>query len=147
MVVPDEGAEVLRVMIHIDGPCRVWVDDFRVAEVDAQGTARSIVRDGLPSQHDLYEQWIALYHNTGRPYLQFGEAIPPPVVEPAGAIQVGAFRAADGSEAVIAVNATDTARQATLRWGSGSHRIELMPSAVQLIKAGSLWKKRIRPPS
>jgi hypothetical protein len=124
---------MLRVMIHVDGPCRVWVDDFRVAELDAQGTARPIVREGLPPQHDLYKQWIGLYHGSGRPYLQFGEAIPPPIVEPAGAVQVGAFRAADGSEAVIAVNATDSARQATLRWGSRSDRIELMPSEMKLV--------------
>ena len=129
---------MLRVMIQVEGPCRVWVDDFQVAEVDAQGTARPIVRDGLPPQHDLYKQWIELYHGEGRPYLQFGEAIPPPSVEPAGAVQVGAFRAADGSEAVIAVNATDAARQATLRWDGKSRRIELMPGEVKLVLRQSL---------
>jgi glycosyl hydrolase family 30 len=121
------------VMIHVDGPCRVWVDDFRVMEVDAQGTARPIVRDGLPSQHQLYGQWIELYHGGGRPYLQHGVAIPPPTVEPTGAVEVGAFRAADGSEAVIAVNATDTTQQATLRWDGKSKRVELMPSEVKLL--------------
>jgi hypothetical protein len=124
---------MLRVMIHVEGPCRVWVDDFQVAEVDAQGTARSIVRDGLPPQHQLYKQWIELYHGGGRPYLQFGVAIPPPSVEPAGALQVGAFRAEDGSEAVIAVNVTDATRQATLRWDGRSRHVELMPGEVKLL--------------
>ena len=132
-IVPAEGAEVLRVMIHVVGPCRVWVDDFRVAELDAQGTARPIVRDGLPAQHQLYKQWVDLYHGSGRPYLQLGAAIPPPAVEPAGTVQIGAFRAQDGSEAVIAVNATDATRQATLRRDGKSRRIALKPSEVKLL--------------
>ena len=133
VVAPAEGAEFLRVMIHVDGPCRVWVDDFQVLELDAQGAARPILRDGLPPQHPLYKQWIELYHGAGRPYLQFGEAIPPPKVEPAGALQVGAFRAADGTQTVIAVNATDTAQQATLRGHGKSKRVELQPSQVKLL--------------
>jgi len=124
---------MLRVKIHVDGPCRVWVDDFQVAEVDTQGAARTIMRDGLPSQHPLYKQWIELYHGRGRPYLQHGVAIPPPTVEPIGAVQVGAFRAADGSETAIAVNPTDTTQQATLQWEGKSKRVELMPSEVKLL--------------
>jgi len=120
-------------MIHVDGPCRVWVDDFRVVEVDAQGTARPIVREGLPSQHQLYKQWIELYHGIGRPYLQHGVAIPPPAVEPTGAVKIGAFRAADGSEAVIVVNATDATQQAMLRWGDKSTRVELTAFEVKLL--------------
>jgi hypothetical protein len=64
-------------------------------EVDVHGTARPIVRYGLPSQHQLYKQWIRLYHGAGRPYLRHGVAIPPPTVE---AVKAGAFRAADGRE-------------------------------------------------
>ena len=116
VVVPAEGADMLRVMIHVDGPCRVWVDDFQVAEVDAQGTARPIVRDGLPSQHQLYKQWIELYHGRGRPYLQFGVAIPPPTVEPTGAVEVGAFRAA----ALRTAAATSPGRRACHRAAPGA---------------------------
>jgi len=134
VVVPAEGAELLRVMIHVEGPCRVWVDDFQVQEVDAQGTARPIMHGGLPAQHQLYTQWVELYHGDGRPYLQFGVAIPPPAVEPVGAVTVGAFRAEDGSEAVIAVNATDAARQAVLRWTGASRTIELAPAEVRLLR-------------
>ena len=133
VVVPAEGADMLRVMIHVYGPCRVWVDDFQVLEIDAQGTAKPIVRDGLPSQHQLYKQWIDLYHGSGRPYLQHGVAIPPPTVEPTGAIKVGAFLAADGSKAMIAVNATDTTQQAMLHWDGKSKHIKLMPSEVKLL--------------
>ena len=133
VVVPVEEAEMLRVMIQVKGPCRVWVDDFRVTELDANGTARPIVREGLPSQHDLYMQWVRLYRGEGRPYLQLGVAIPPPSVEPAAAIRVGAFRAPDGSEAVIAVNPSDVQRQATLRWGGKSRRVEFMPAEVKLL--------------
>ncbi len=133
VVAPAQGAEVLRVMIHVEGPCRVWVDDFQVAEVDAQGVARPIIRDGLPPQHDLYEQWVRLYHGEGRPYLQFGAAIPPPAVEPAAAVRVGAFRAPDGSEAVIAVNAADVPVEAALRSGARSQRVQFMPWEVKLL--------------
>lgn len=134
VVVPDDGAMMLRVMIQVEGPCRIWVDDFRVLELDAQGTATPMMRDGLPSLHELYKQWIELYHGRGRPYLQFGAAVPPPKVEPAGAVQVGAFLAADGSEAVIVVNAVDGAQQATLRWGGRSERVELGPLEVKLLQ-------------
>ena len=134
VVVPAPGAEVLRVMIHVEGPCRLWVDDFQVTEVDAEGAPRPILRDGLPPQHDLYEQWVRLYHGEGRPYLQFGAAIPPPAVEPAGAVRVGAFRAPDGSQAVIAVNAADVPGEATLRRGAESQRVQFMPWEVKLLR-------------
>jgi len=133
VTVPAEGAEMLRVMIHVEGPCRAWVDDFRVAEVDAHGTARPIVREGLPPQHDLYRQWIGLYHGEGRPFLQFGVAIPPPSVEPAGAVRVGVFRGEDGSEAAIAVNDSDVPKEATLRRGAGSQRVKFAPWEVKLL--------------
>lgn len=142
VALPAEGADMLRVMIHVEGPCRVWVDDFRVAELDAQGVPRPMMRQGLPAQHDLYTQWIALYHGAGRPYLQFGEAIPPPAIELAGelaggvqigGVQIGAFRAADGSEAAIVVNATDAPCQTTLRWGERANRLELKPGEVRLL--------------
>jgi hypothetical protein len=81
----------------------------------------------------LYKQWIELYHGAGRPYLQFGVAMPPPTVEPDGALHVGAFHAADGSVTVIAVNATDTAQRAALRRDGQSRRVELMPSEVKLL--------------
>jgi len=134
VVVPAEGAEVLRVMIHVEGPCRVWVDDLQVQEVDAQGTARPIMNSGLPPQHQLYKQWVDVYHGEGRPYLQFGVSIPPPAVEPPGAVAVGAFRADDSSDAVIVVNATDATRQAVLRWGGQSMRVELAASEVKLLR-------------
>lgn len=137
VVIPAEGADLLRVMINAEGPCRLWVDDFSVAELGDDGAARPIVREGLPPQHELYRQWIGLYHGEGRPYLQHGEAVPPPNVEPCGAVRVGAFRAADGSEAVIAVNDSDSRRMATLQKDGWSHRVELAPMEVRLIRKSS----------
>lgn len=134
VVIPGEGADFLRVMINVEGPCRVWVDDFRVLEYGPDGAPRPIVREGLPPQHELYRQWVALYHGEGRPYLQLGEAVPPPAVEPPGAFRVGAFRAEDGSEAVIAVNDSDAPRAATLRKGGWSQRVELAPLEVELVR-------------
>lgn len=134
VAVPGEGAETLRVMIHVEGPCRVWVDDFQVAEVGADGVARPIVREGLPPQHDLYSQWVKLYHGEGRPYLEFGMAVPPPVVEPAAEMKIGAFRSSDGSEAAIAVNASNSPRTVILRWSEGPRSISFAPWEVKLIR-------------
>lgn len=134
VVIPAAGADLLRVMINAEGPCRLWVDDFGVAEVGEDGVARAIMREGLPPQHDLYRQWVALYHGDGRPYLQFGEAVSPPVADPPGAVRSGAFRAGDGSEAVIVVNESDARRAATLRKGGWSHRVDLAPMEVKLIR-------------
>jgi len=45
----------------------------------------------------------------------------------------GELKLAGGSEAVIAMNVTETTRQATLRWDGRSRRVELMPSEVKLL--------------
>jgi hypothetical protein len=133
VTVPATGADIVRVMIHVEGPCRVWVDDFRVDEVDFDGAVHPIVGDGLPAQHRLYQQWIALYHGAGRPYLQLGAAVPPPRAEPAGSVHVGAFRAVDGREAIIVANAKDTRQEVTLLSTGRSVRVSLGPLEMKLL--------------
>ena len=46
-----------------------------------------------------------------------------------------AFRAPDGSEAVIAVNVTDAPQTGTLRWGGRQIAVELAPWKARLIEA------------
>lgn len=121
-------------MIHLEGPCRVWIDDVSLAEVRADGTTGPAMNPGLPPQHDLYRQWIALYHGEVRPFLQMGVSLPPPTAEPRGELALGAFRAPDGREAVIAVNASGAPHSATLRRAGREHRVEFGPWEVKLLR-------------
>jgi hypothetical protein len=92
------------------------------------------MRDGLPPQHDLYRRWVALYHGEGRPFLQMGASLPPPVADPPGRLALGAFRAPDGREAVIAVNASDAPHAATLRRAGLARREAFGPWEVKLLQ-------------
>ena len=67
-----EGADFLRIMIHVHGRCRLWVDDALIEEALPDGTWRSLMRSGLPGEHDLARQWVDLFHGEGRPYLLLG---------------------------------------------------------------------------
>ena len=71
--------------------------------------------DGLPPQDEFYKQWIDLYHGAGRPY-RVWQGDHAACLGTSGAQRLGAFRAPDGSDAVIVVNAAGTKRQATLCW-------------------------------
>jgi hypothetical protein len=130
---PAADAKVVRIMIHVEGACRVWVDDVRLLEILADGATRPPMRDGLPPQHDLYRRWVALYHGEGRPFLQMGVSLPPPAADPPGRLALGAFRAPDGREAVIAVNASDAPHAAALRRAGFERRVEFGPWEVKLI--------------
>lgn len=130
---PPADAKVIRMMIHIEGASRVWVDDVCLSEILADGTARPLMHDGLPPQHDLYSRWVALYHGEGRPFLQMGVSLPPPFADPPGRLALGAFRAPDGREAVIAVNASDAPHSTTLRRAGTEQRVEFGPWVVKLV--------------
>lgn len=134
VVIPPKGADTLRVMIHVGGPCQVWADDFAVSELGPDGVARPLVRDGLPSQHDLYRQWIQLYHGEGRRYLQFGQAVPPPPMESGGPVSVGSFRAEDGSVATIAVNRSDGPQTVAFRLNGQPRSVPFGPWDVKLVR-------------
>ncbi len=134
VLVPMDGSTVLRIMIHVDGPCQVWIDDFRVSEFGSDGVARPVILEGLPTQHDLYRQWVRLYHAEGRPYLQLGKAVPPPSIDGAVPISMGAFQAEDGSRAAIAVNRSGASANAMVRWNGAAKPIDLGPWEVKLIR-------------
>jgi len=132
------GANVLRIMLNLRGKGKVWLDDLRVTALEpvAENTRP------LPSDHDLMVQWSRLFHGEGRPWLLLGQMIHPPRLETATieynqlqlpAVFHNAFRAADGQEAVILVNATDAEQKVTLH-GKTVEQLTLQPYEVRLVR-------------
>ena len=138
-------ATFLRVMVHVNGPCRLWIDDLALDEqVDEKW--QPLLHQGLPPEHDFVKQWVELFHGDGRPYLMLGKMIRPPKLiapaPPAGArppfspIMLNAFRALDGSEAVIIVNATDEEQTVRFEWRQETRALQLAPWTMRLVKYG-----------
>ncbi len=138
-----EGATMLRIMINVEGRAKAWVDGMTLEEVLPNGATRVAMRPETPPDYKLMKRWVELYHGEGRPYLQFGRMLHPPRPmadtitwhgKPMCAVQHNAWRAPDGSEAVIAVNATLAKQTATLEWKGREHRLALEPGDAVLIK-------------
>jgi hypothetical protein len=136
------GSDFLRLMIHLQGPGRVWIDDLTLEEQLPDGTFRVLMRPETPPDHDLMCQWVKLFHGAGRPYLLHGTMLHPPKLECkprqyAGrelpAVLHNAYRAPDGSEAVIMVNASDEPQQAKLTWQGRTTTWTLAPWQVRLL--------------
>ncbi|MBM4048431.1 MAG: hypothetical protein FJ279_25285, partial [Planctomycetes bacterium] len=73
---PDD-ATLLRLMIHVEGPAKVWVDDVSLEEVRPDGSATPALRPDTPPDHKLMKQWVDLFHGEGRPYLLLGRLLHP----------------------------------------------------------------------
>ena len=134
------AADFLRIMLHVSGAARVWVDDLAILD-DATGEV--IAADAAPGDHELTRQWSQLFHGEGRPYLQHGRMLHPPPLQTdtipytsrtVPAILHNAFRAADGSTAVILANVTNEARTGTLRWNGQDRAIKLAPQEAMLLR-------------
>jgi hypothetical protein len=154
-----ESATMLRVMIHIVGKAKVWVDDLSLEELRPDGTAVPALTPDTPPGHKLMKQWVELFHGKGRPYLLFGRMLHPPKLECATTVYEGmrplgqpgqrpaaphrpgwppailhnAFRAPDGSEAVIVVNPTSQKQSAKMYWRNKEVTLELEPEQVMLV--------------
>ncbi|MBM3474887.1 MAG: hypothetical protein FJX75_16620 [Armatimonadetes bacterium] len=137
------GADFLRIMMHVSGRGVVWVDDMLLEEIAPDGTAREVSRPEVPPEHDLMRQWVDLFAGEGRPYLEHGRMLHPPKLEvegnpePEGGMPVvmhNAFRAPDGSEAVVIVNAADVPHTANLTWQGRERTLGLGPWEVRLVK-------------
>ncbi|MEI7806884.1 MAG: DUF6259 domain-containing protein [Verrucomicrobiota bacterium] len=141
-LVPD-GATMMRIMIQAGNVAKVWVADMVLAEVLPDGSAKPVQQSSDQPLQEFMKQWVTLYHGAGRPYLEFGRMLHPPTLKCAritrgsftlSAIQHNAYRAADGTEAVVLANATWEKQTATLLWQGRSQSIELLPAEVRLIK-------------
>lgn len=139
---PNE-TQLLRIMLHLNGPGTVWIDDMTLEEVRADGSTLIVQRPDKPTDHALMRQWVELFHGEGRPYLLLGKMLHPPKLETPSfefqkrrfaAILHNAFEASDGSKAVILVNVTDTPQTGRLTWGGQTSPITLQPWEVRLIR-------------
>jgi hypothetical protein len=134
------GCLRLRIMVHVSGAARVWVDDLAILD-DASGEV--VEAEAGPADHELTRQWVRLFHGEGRPYLQHGRLLHPPPLQcdvmpgaerSVPAILHNAFRAADGSTAVVVVNVTNEERTGTLRWQGEDRVVKLAPQAAALLR-------------
>ncbi|NLS96954.1 MAG: hypothetical protein GXX96_32860 [Planctomycetaceae bacterium] len=139
---PDE-ATFLRIMIHVSGTCRLWIDDV-VLEERVDDRWEPLIQPGSPPEHEFVEQWVRLFHGEGRPYLLLGTMIHPPrllaPLPPAGErppmdpVMTGAFRAPDGSEAAVVANATAEPQEVQLQWQGRVHNLQMAPSSLRLVR-------------
>jgi len=138
------GASFLRIMIHVHGRCRLWVDDAVIEEALPDGRWRPLMHSGLPGEHDLARQWVELFHGEGRPYLLLGRMLHPPKLllptavsdshKPFPPILLSAYRAPNGSDAAVAVNVTDEAQDVRFRWRGKTWELRMDTWEARLVK-------------
>ncbi|NOZ24132.1 MAG: hypothetical protein GXP25_23900 [Planctomycetes bacterium] len=139
-----EGADFLRIMLNIVGPCKIWIDDIALEEQTGDGEWRPVMTKGVPADHDLAVQWVELFHGKGRSYLLLGRMLHPPKLD-CGEVNISkertlpailhnAYCAPDGSEAVVLVNITDVAQRGKLAWAGQTIDLSLKPWEVRLIE-------------
>ncbi|HJN16488.1 MAG TPA: DUF6259 domain-containing protein, partial [Armatimonadota bacterium] len=138
-----EGTDFLRIMCHVDGPGKVWVDDVLLEEAGADGAFAEVRRPETPPDHDIMSRWVDLYSDEARPYLLFGRTLHPPKLECDSmehggstypAVLHNAYRAPDGSEVAILANATNEAQSATLQWHGDTVHLSLDPWEARLVR-------------
>lgn len=134
------GADFLRIMLHIEGPASVLIDDVVLEEIGADGSAAEVIRPELPPDHEFMLRWVELFHGEGRPYLLLGRMLHPGKLQCAStddgrpAILHNAYRAPDGTEAVVMANTTDERQEAQLQWKGQTIEVSLEPWEVALKK-------------
>jgi len=137
------GTEMMRIMIHVSGLAKAWVDDMKLEEVLSDGGVKDVRYTGHSSDSRFMQQWVALYHGEGRPWLQCGRLLHPPRLEcatiiyrgqPTPAVFHNAFRAPDGKIAVVLANATREPQTVTLSRRGKSMPLTLEADGVTLIK-------------
>ena len=141
-IMPPE-ATFLRIMLHVDGPCRLWVDDLALEE-QIDGQWQPFMQPGLPPEHEFVKQWIEIFHGEGRPYLMLGKMTrPPKLIDPAPVteqrpqftpIMLNAYRALDGSEAAIIANATGEKQNVRFQWRQKIRTLQMAPWTMRLVK-------------
>ena len=137
------GTEMMRIMIHINGPAQAWVDDVTLAEVLPDGGVKEVRHTGHSSDERFMQRWVSLYHGEGRPWLQYGTLLHPPKLEcatvtyrdrPTPAVFHNAFRAPDGKIAVVLANATREPQAVVLSRRGKSMPLTLEADGVMLVK-------------
>ena len=147
-----QGAQDLRIMMHVNGEAVVWVDGLRFAEVLADGSTKEVLISGKGAYDAFMRRWVELYHGEGRDWLAFGRQVKPPRIvcgtQPyemtfyGGTHQAcrkpvafcNAYESADGRRAVVVVNATGIAQSVTLFDRGRRERLTLEPDEIRILK-------------
>ena len=151
-----ENAERFRIMINLAGVAQAWVDDMAVEEILPGGGTQPVIFSGAAPAAKLMQRWVALYHGAGRPWLEHGRMLHPPHLQCATqtyealsrgknetvvrtprtlpAVLHNAFRAADGTEAVVLANTTLAPQHVTLGWHGRTLPLDIPPADALLVK-------------
>jgi len=138
-----ESAEMLRIMIHIDGKAEAWADDITLEEIADDGSTKPLRYKTASSDARFMQKWVELYHGEGRAWLMNGRILHPPKLSCASiiyrnratpAVFHNAFKATDGKEAVVLANATRERQNVTLFWRGDPLKFTLEADGILLIK-------------
>ena len=137
------GAEMIRIMCHVNGEAKAWVDDVTLQAVQPDGSAKEVRYEGLSLDARFMRKWVSLYHGEGRPWLMYGQLLHPPVLtcatvtyrdRPTPAVFHNAFRSPEGKVAVVLANATRVPQAVTLSRNGKSMSLTLEADGVVLLK-------------
>ena len=137
------GAEMFRIMIHINGEATAWVDDMTLEAVAEDGTAKPLKLSGRTTYDDFMKRWVALYHGEGREWLAFGRQIKPPQLVCATmpyenrtvpCVFHAAYETLDGRKAVVLANATAKPQDVSLVRKDKCIALTLAPDEIRLLK-------------
>ncbi len=138
-----EGAEMMRIMCHVTGEAKAWVDDVALESMQPDGSTKEVLYTGLSVDARFMQKWVTLYHGEGRPWLMYGRLAHPPKLacatityrdRPTPAVFHNAFRSPDGKEAVVLANATRDRQPVTLFWHGKTMQFTLEADGVALVK-------------
>ena len=141
-VVP-EGVRRLRLKFAAKDGAAYLVDDVRLLRRTAKGDFEEVRYRMGREQLDFAERWIDVYHANAK-WLQHGRHLHPPKITcerlpytekfrgrvaqlEMPSVFVGAFRSADGEDALFMVNATDREQKFTLEW-EGRALVRTLPA-------------------
>ena len=137
------GAEMMRIMCHVAGEAKAWVDDVTLEALHPDGSARPVRNEGLSSDVRFMRKWVGLYHGEGRPWLMYGTLLHPPKLacatityrdRPVSSVFHNAFRSPDGKVAVVLANATREPQKVTLFPRGKALSLTLEADDVMLVK-------------
>lgn len=138
-----EGAEMIRIMINTRNDSRTYVDDVRLEARQPDGSWQDVASSRLATSQQFQQNWVRAYRDYSA-WLQHGEMLPPPKLDcettnyqrwQPPVIFHNRFRAANGEEAVVLVNATKSAQVGTLHWQGKATPINLQADEIRVIAA------------
>jgi hypothetical protein len=134
---------MIRIMINTRDDSRTYVDDVRLEARQPDGSWQDVASSRLATSQQFQQNWVRAYRDYSA-WLQHGEMLPPPKLDcetvsykrwQPPVIFHNRFRAANGEEAVVLVNATKSAQVGTLHWQGKATAINLQADEIRVIAA------------